>query len=98
MQSVFDQCRNPEKNGHYIELYFYVAVFILQTITTVGYGNTSYESSREYIFVMLLESGCIVYSGYLLSTILTLLKLQSIKFKEYNESYNDCIDKWITKM
>ena len=50
-------------------------IFIQQTLTTVGYGNTSYQTGTEWIFVMGLEMVSILLTSLLLITIWEILKL-----------------------
>ena len=79
-------------------LYAYSVMFIVQTITTVGYGNTSYSTTTEYIFCWLLESTCLVYNSMILRLMFDLGRLQSNRFEKIMKLRMLELKKWMVKV
>ena len=57
------------------QLYIYAILYIMTALTTVGYGNHSYGTRLEYLFVIVLEmasTGVQAFSIYIFGTILNI--------------------------
>ena len=63
------------------ELYVYALLFILTAITTVGYGNHSYGTRKEYLFVIVLEGGSILITALVVILVATSFDIKQMKFQ-----------------
>ena len=83
-RSPYDQLVDPnEKSAGFTMLYFYALIYILQTITTVGYGNSTYGTYLEYSFALLIESISLVYNALVLVVMTEVSTLQSNNFQAF---------------
>lgn len=64
-------------------LYVYAVIYILQTITTVGYGNSTYGTYLEYSYALLVESISLVYNAIVLVIMTEVDSLESNNFKSF---------------
>jgi hypothetical protein len=79
------------------EIYVFAFYWIMETITTVGYGDYSGGTKAEYIFSMIVE-----FSGLSLCSILMFavdkLFQEDFHFAAYIEDKYSQLDIWITKI
>ena len=52
--TIYEQVSDPENTKIY-PLYIYSVLYVMTAITTVGYGNHSYQTQLEYYFAIILE-------------------------------------------
>ena len=54
-RSIYDQLMDNPSFRNRMALYWYSMEYVMQTISSVGYGEHSYDSPIEYLFVIALE-------------------------------------------
>ena len=64
---------NGDRHDYFGTIYPNAFYFILTTITTVGYGDISGSTSREYIFTMFVEFIGLTFFSLLTGTISNML-------------------------
>lgn len=79
------------------ELYIYAIYWVLQTITTVGYGDYPGHTQKEYIFSMALEFIGLTFFSFMMGSINNMLK-RSDTFEDLIESKLNSLDLWIKKI
>ena len=94
---AYDQITDPESSENLKSVYVFSMIFIQQTLTTVGYGNTSYQTELEWIFVMLLEMVSIGLTSLLLITIWEIIKLRDRAFEEIVFTRMASFETWLLK-
>lgn len=62
-----------DKHDHFKTIYANAFYFILTTITTVGYGDISGNTSREFVFSMFVEFIGLTFFSLLTGTISNML-------------------------
>ena len=98
-RSPYDQLTEPsEKSAGFTMLYFYSLIYILQTITTVGYGNSTYGTYLEYSFALMIESISLVYNALVLVVMQEVSTLQSNNFQAFLDQQMDILDTWLIKI
>ena len=61
-------------------LYIYALLFIMTALTTVGYGNHSYNTQLEYYFVMCLEMVSTLVQAVTIYIFSTVVSMKSNEF------------------
>ena len=52
--TIYEQVSDPDNTKIY-PLYIYSVLYVMTALTTVGYGNHSYQTQLEYYFAIILE-------------------------------------------
>ena len=98
-RSPYDQIKDPNENSAgLLMLYFYALIYILQTITTVGYGNSTYGTYLEYSFALVIESISLVYNGLILVAMTEVSTLSSNNFDAFLDNQLDILDALMIKL
>ena len=63
-------------------MYIYAMIFIMQTLTSVGYGNTSYGTQLEWCYVIFLEMVSVGLTALAMITVVYLINLRDRAFDE----------------
>jgi hypothetical protein len=91
--------KNSADFGDYNEYQIYIFAFywIMETISTVGYGDYTGGTRAEYIFSMLVEFSGLSLCSVLMFTVNNLSK-KDFHFAVYIEDKYQALDLWITKI
>jgi hypothetical protein len=81
----------------FTSLYIFSVYFILQTLTTVGYGDHTGSTTYEYIFCMVLEFIGLSFFSFLMGSINNMLK-KSDNFESLIDEKLSLLDIWIKKI
>ena len=78
-RSIYEQLTGTEGNTKMKDnigaLYIYSLYFVLQVMTTVGYGTATYGHSNELLYVIILEAIAAVSQAYSIVLIQTTFKV-----------------------
>ena len=84
-RSIYEQLTGLEGNisnqNNLAGLYIYSIYFVLQVLTTVGYGNATYGHADELIYVIILEAISAVAQAYTIVLIQTTFKVSEYSYK-----------------
>ena len=97
-EPAYEQVTDPKNPSNFQTLYQFSMIFIQQTLTTVGYGNTSYETVAEWSFVIVLEMVSVGMQALLLVTIWSILRLQDKAFDDIVFGHMTNLDGWLLKI
>ena len=81
----------------FTSLYVFSVYFILQTLTTVGYGEFTGSTTYEYIFCMILEFIGLSFFSFLMGSINNMLR-KSDNFESLIDEKLSLLDIWIKKI
>ena len=85
---IYDQITDPDSDSSFASMYIYAMVFIMQTLTSVGYGNTSYGTQIEWIYVIFLETVSVGLTALAMITVVYLINLRDRAFDEIIYQYS----------
>lgn len=78
-------------------IYIFAFYWIFEVITTVGYGDYSGQTQKEYIFSILLEFLGLTFFSFLMGSITSIFST-SDNFDDLIEQKLDSLDMWIKKI
>jgi undecaprenyl pyrophosphate phosphatase UppP len=79
------------------ETYVFAFYWIMETITTVGYGDYSGATTAEYLFSMIVEFSGLILTAVLMYSVDRVFQDDS-GFDQYIEHKYQALDIWITKV
>jgi hypothetical protein len=88
---------NGFKENDFTSIYIAAVYFILQTLTTVGYGDLCGTTQNEHIFSMILEFIGLSFFSFLMGSINNMLK-KSDNFESLIDEKLSMLDIWIKKI
>jgi hypothetical protein len=88
---------NEFPENDFKSIYIFSIYFILQTLTTVGYGDHTGSTRAEHIFCMILEFIGLSFFSFLMGSINNMLK-KSDNFESLIDEKLSMLDIWIKKI